>query len=153
LHAQVIDRKNEIVKKMWKDVEGTREMLWKILEEMNESKRTVKIASTSADKADASAQKAVNRSSLLDNKLKVSTTIINELKDEISNEMKTVEELQSKVDEYEVIIGCMEIEYKDKCNKHCTKIASIEAYYQAVIAKNSPRYVMKHWVKNKTRGK
>jgi hypothetical protein len=85
LHAQVIDQKNEIVKKMWKDVEGTQEMLWEILEEMNESKRTVKIASTSADKEDASAQKAVNRSSLLYNKLKVSTTIINELKDEISN--------------------------------------------------------------------
>ena len=67
--------------------------------------------------------------------------------------MKTVEELQSKVDEYEVIIDCMEIEYKDKCNEHCTKIASIEAYYQAVIAKNSPHYMMKHWVKNKTRGK
>jgi hypothetical protein len=67
--------------------------------------------------------------------------------------MKTVEELQIKVDEYEAIIDCMEIEYEDKCNKHCTKIASIEAYCQAVITKNSPRYVIKHWVKNKTCGK
>ncbi len=47
----------------------------------------------------------------------------------------------------------MEIEYEDKCNEHRTKIASIETYYQAVIAKNSPLYMMKHWVKNKTRGK
>jgi hypothetical protein len=153
LHAQVIDRKYEIVKKMWKNVERTREMLWDILEEMNKSKQRVKIASTSADIADASAQKAANRSSLPYNKLKVSTTIINESKDEISNEMKTVEEIQSKVDEHEVIIDCMEIKYKDKCNKHRTKIASIESYYQAVIAKNSPCYMMKHWVKNKTRGK
>jgi hypothetical protein len=38
LHAQVINRKNEIMKKMWKEVEGTWEMLWEILEEMNESK-------------------------------------------------------------------------------------------------------------------
>jgi hypothetical protein len=120
---------------MWKDVEGTREMLWEILEEMNESKQTVQIASTSADKADASAQKAVNRSSLLYNKLKVSTTIINELKDRISNKMKTVEEIQSKVDEYEVIIDSMEIEYADKCNEHCTKIASgvVHAYVEQKV--------------------
>jgi hypothetical protein len=43
--------KNEIVKKMWTDRAGTQEMLWEILEEVNESKQTVKIASTSADKA------------------------------------------------------------------------------------------------------
>jgi hypothetical protein len=95
----------------------------------------------------------VNRSSDLYNKLKVSTSLINESKDQISDEIKTIEELCSKVDEYEVIIDCMEHEFEDKCNKHCTGIASIEAYYQEVIANNSPCYVMKHWVKNKTRGK
>ena len=132
---------------MWKDVEATREMLWEMFEKINESTRTVKIVSTSANKAAASAQKAMNRSSDLCNNLKVSTSLINELKDEIWDEIKTIEELRSKVDEYEVIIDCMEHEYKDKCNKHCTRIASIEAYYQEVIANNSPRYVMKHWVK------
>ena len=141
------------MKKMWKDVEGTREMLWEILEEMNESKRTVKIASISADKAGASAQKAANRSAVLYNKLKVSTSLINELRDEIRDDVNAIEKLHSKVDEYEVIVDFMEIKYEDKCSEHCTQIASIEAYYQAVIAKNSPRYVMKHWVKNKTRGK
>jgi hypothetical protein len=128
-------------------------MLWEMLKEMNESTQTVKIASISADKAAASAQKALNRSTVLYNKLKESTSLINELKDEIRDEMKTIEELCSKVDEYEVIIDMMEHEYEDKCTKHCTKIASIEAYYKEVIAKNSPHYVMKHLVKNKTRGK
>jgi hypothetical protein len=120
---------------------------------MNESKQIAKIALTSSDKASASAQKAANRSSVLYNKLKVSTSLINELKDEISNDMKTIEELHSKVDEYEVIIDFMEKEYNEKCNKHKAKISSIEAYYQEVIAQNSPHDVMKRWVKNSTRGK
>ncbi len=90
---------------------------------------------------------------MLYNKLKVSTSLINELKDEIRIDMKTIEELRSKVDEYEVIIDFMEKEYDEKCNKHQAKISSIEAYYQEVIAQNSPRYVMKHWVKNSTGGK
>jgi hypothetical protein len=63
MHAQIIEQKNQSIKKKWKDVEATWEMLWKMFEEMNESKCTVNIASTLADKAAASAQKAVNRSS------------------------------------------------------------------------------------------
>lgn len=47
-----------------------------------------------------SAQKAMMRSSLLCNKLKVSTGQINALKDEITDEMNKVEELRSKVDKY-----------------------------------------------------
>ena len=42
LHAKIVDRKNEIVKEMWRDVEGTCEMLWETLNEMNESKWTVR---------------------------------------------------------------------------------------------------------------
>ncbi len=114
---------------------------------------SVKIASISADKAGASAQKAANRSAVLYNKLKISTSLINELRDEIRDDVKAIEELRSKVDEYEVIVDFMEIEYEDKCSEHRTQIASIEAYFQAVIAKYSLRYVVKHWVKNKTRGK
>jgi hypothetical protein len=37
--------------------------------------------------------------------LKESTSLIYELKDEISNKMKTIEELRSKVDDYEVVIN------------------------------------------------
>jgi hypothetical protein len=63
-----------------------------------------------------------------------------------------VDDLQQKVNEYEDIIDWMEHKYEETCQNYQTKIDSIEAYYTAVIAKNTPRYVMKHWVKNKTRG-
>ncbi len=56
------------------------------------------------------------------------------MKDEISDDMNTIEELCNKVDEYKGIIDCIEKEYKWKCNEHCTKISSLEAYYQEVIA-------------------
>jgi hypothetical protein len=85
--------------------------------------------------------------------LKVNTGQINELKVEIIDGLKTIEELHSKVDEYEVIIDCMEKEYEWKCNEQHTKISSLEVYYQEVIAEKSLRYVMKKWVKNKMQGK
>ena len=149
LHAQHIDRKNTIAKKMWQDVEDTREMLWEIFNEINESKRTVRMASTSANKAAVSAERALSKSSMLLDKLKESTNLLNELKDEINDDKKTISDLCSKVDEYEVMIDCMEQEYEEKCNEHCTKISSIKTYYEEIIKKHSPRYVMKHWVKNK----
>jgi hypothetical protein len=65
------------------------------------------------------------------------------LKDEIINGMKTIEELHSNVDEYEVIINYMEKEYEWKCNEQRTKISSLEAYYQEVIAENSPCYMIR----------
>jgi hypothetical protein len=46
----------------------------------------------------------------------------------------------------------MEHEYEESCQEYETQIDSMKAYYEAIIAKNSPRYVMKHWVKNKSRG-
>ena len=100
LHAQLIKRKNEIVKKMWRDVEDTCEMLWETFNKMNESKWTVRLASTSAEKAAASAKRAVCQSSMLYNKLKENSSLINELKDEINNEKKVFSDLHSKVDEY-----------------------------------------------------
>ncbi len=124
-------------------------MLWEILEEMNESKQTVRLASTSVNEAVASAERAASRLSMLFNKLKVSTSLINELKDEINDEKKIIEDSRSKVEEYEVIIDCMEQEYEEKCCEHCTKISLIKAYHQEIITKNSPCYIMKHWVKDK----
>ena len=53
------------------------------------------------------------------------------------------------MDEYEAIIDSMEQEYEDKCNDHQTKITSIETYYEEIIRNQSPRHVMKRWVKNK----
>ena len=154
LHVQHIEKKNKIVKKMWQDMQSTHEMLWEIFNEMNESKHKVKLVYTSAEKAAATAKRATSRLSMLFIKLKESTNLINELKDEVNDEKKVILDLCSKVDEYEVIIDCMEQEYEEKCNEHCTKISSIKAYYEEIIRKQSPRYVMKHWVKNKeSRGK
>jgi hypothetical protein len=134
---------------MWRDVENTREMLWETFNKMNESKRTVRLVSTSAEKAAASAKRAVCQSSMLYNKLKESSSLINKLKDEINNEKKVISDLHSKVVENDAIIDCMEQEYKDMCNKHQTKNTMTEAYYEEIIRKQSPRQVMKHWVKNK----
>ena len=154
LHAQVIERKNETVKKMLRDMEDTREMLWETFNEMDESKRAVRMASTSAEKVAAYAERVKGKSSMLYTKLKESSCLINILKDEINDEQRVILELRSKVDEYEAIIDSMEQEYEDECNNHQTKITSIEAYYEEIILKQSPRHVMKRWVKNKqSRGK
>jgi hypothetical protein len=83
-----------------------------MLVEMNELKRSVKVASMSADKALASKQKAAMKASALFDKLHVSTCLINELKDDINDEMKTIKDLRNKVDKYEEIIGWMEHEYE-----------------------------------------
>ena len=86
---------------------------------------------------------------MLYNKLKESSSLINELKDEINDEKKVISDLHSKVVEYDAIIYCMEQEYEDKYNEHQTKITTIEVDYEEIIRKQSPHHVMKHWVKNK----
>jgi hypothetical protein len=110
----------------------------------------VKVVSMSADKASASKQKAAMKASALFDKLRVSTSLINELKGVINNKMKTIKDSRNKVNKYEEIISWMEHVYKEKCNKYQSTISSINAYYEKVIAMNSPWYVMKHWVKNKS---
>ena len=152
LHAQQIQKKNDMMRRMWNDAEGTREMLCEMLDEMNESRRLVKFASTTAKNATSSAEKSAKRASILYTKLKLSSNLINELKDDIQDETMMVDDLKQKVNEYEDIIDWMEQEYEETCQNYQTKIDSIKAYYTAIIEKNTPRYVMKHWVKNKTRG-
>ncbi len=152
VHAQQIQKKNEMVKRMWNDAEGTREMLCEMLDEMNESRWTVKFASASADKTMTLSKKAAKRASILFKKLQTSTSLINELKDEINNKTRTIDDLKKKVGEYDEVIDWMEHEYEERCQEYETQIDSLKAYYEAIIAKNSPRYVMKHWVKNKSHG-
>ena len=152
LHAQQIKKKNNMMMRMWNDAEGTREMLCEMLDEMNKSRRSVKFASTTANKATESTVKSAKRASILYAKLKSSSNLINELKDDIQDETMMVDDLKQKVNEYEDIIDWMEHKYEETCQNYQTKIGSIEAYYTAIIAKNTPRYVMKQWVKNKTRG-
>jgi len=98
------------------------------------------------------AQQIKKKNNMMMRKLKLSSNLINELKDDIQDETMMVDDLKQKVNEYEDIIDGMEHEYEETCQNYQTKIGSIEAYYTAIIAKNTPRYVMKQWVKNKTRG-
>ncbi len=107
VHAQQIQKKNEMVKRMWNDAEGTREMLCKMLHEMNESRRTIKFASASADKTTALSKKAGKRVSILFKKLQTSTSLINELKDEINDKTRTINDLEKKVGEYDEVIDWM----------------------------------------------
>ncbi len=92
------------------------------------------------------------RSSILFKKLQTSTSLINKLKDEINDKTRTIDNLKKKVGEYVEVIDWMEHEYEERCQEYETRIDSLKAYYEAIIAKNSPRYVMKHWVKNISHG-
>jgi methyl-accepting chemotaxis protein len=120
VHAQQIQKKNEMVKRMWNDAEGTHEMLCVMLDEMNESRRTVKFASSSADKAMTLSKKATKRASILFKKLQTSTSLINELKDEINDKTRTIDDLKKKVGEYDEVIDWMEHEYEERCQEYET---------------------------------
>jgi len=85
-------------------------------------------------------------------KLQTSTSLINELKDEISDETRTIDDLEKKVGEYDEVIDWMEHEYEEKCQEYETGMDSLRAHFEAIIEKNSTGYVMKHWVKNKSCG-
>jgi hypothetical protein len=51
LHEQHIQKKNEMLNKMWVKVKGNCEMLCETLVEMNGLKRSVKVVSMSAEKS------------------------------------------------------------------------------------------------------
>jgi hypothetical protein len=51
--------------------------------------------------------------------------------------MNKVEELHSKVDEYEGIIDNMEKEYELQCKESCTKISSLEILQRGHCCKQS----------------
>ena len=89
LHRQITERKNERLKKLWRDVEGMREMLWETFNRMSELNRTVRLASTLAKKAAAFVEREKGKSSMQYTKLKESSRLINELKDEINNSRKS----------------------------------------------------------------
>ena len=97
-------------------------------------------------------KKAAKRASILFKKLQTSTSLINELKNEINDKTKTIDGLKDKVGEFDEVIDWMEHEYEERCQEYETRIDSLKAYYEAIIAKNSLGYVIKHWVKNKLRG-
>jgi methyl-accepting chemotaxis protein len=61
-------------------------------------------ASASANKATTSSEKAAKRASILFKKLQTSIGLINELKDEINEETRTLDDLKKNVGEYDEVI-------------------------------------------------
>ena len=74
------------------------------------------------------------------------------MKDEINDKTRTIDDLKEKVGKYDEVIDWMEHEYEERCQEYETRIDFLKAYYKAIIAKNSPQYVIKNWVKNKLHG-
>jgi hypothetical protein len=138
-------RKEAKLMAMSEEVEGMHEMMYQMLDEVKESNRSEKVAS-----GDAVA--AQSRVYSLTRKVQAMTLVCAELKDEIADEYNNNAELQKKVDEYEVIIDTMQREYEEKVADYDSIIAYMDSYYEDTMRQLQPRFIMKHWVKNKTRG-
>ena len=144
-HAIDAQRKNAKVKAMSEEVEGMREMMYEMLDEVKESTQLKKLASSDAVAAH-------NKVFSLMRKVQMMTVVCSELKDEISDEYNTNAALQEKVDEYEVIIDTMQKEYAEKVAEYDSIIDYMDSYYEDTMRELQPQFIMKHWVKNKTRG-
>ena len=144
-HAIDAQRKDAKVKAMLEEVEGMREMMYEMLDEVKESTQLKKLASSDAVAAH-------NKVFSLMRKVQMMTVVCSELKDEISDEYNTNAALQEKVDEYEVIIDTMQKEYAEKVAEYDSIIDYMDSYYEDMMRELQPQFIMKHWVKNKTRG-
>ena len=60
------------------------------------------------------------------------------MKDKINDKTRTLDDLTKNVGEYDEVIKWMEHEYEERCQEYETGIDSLKAYYEAIIAKNSP---------------
>lgn len=144
-HALRIQRKNSDLKKMSDEVYGMGEMMYEMIDEVKHARRSDKAASVTTIAAQ-------NRVMLLIKKVRTMTELCNDLKDEIADEYNQSAELQMKVDEYEVIIDSMQKEYEEKVAEYDSIVAYMDSYYEDKLSELQPRFIMKHWVKNKTRG-
>jgi len=142
-HAHDIKRKNDKLKDMREEVCGMREMMYEMIDEVNDAKRSAS--------AGAAKMSQVKLTSLMSTIRKMTSTC-NDLKDEIVDESNYCTELQEKVDEYEVVIVSMQREYEEKESEYKSIIEYMDFYYEEVVQQLQPQYIMKHWVKNKTRG-
>lgn len=144
-HDIAARRKNAKVKAMHEEVEGMHEMMYEMLDEVKEAMQSKKAASSDTVAAQ-------NKFLSQMRKVQTMTLVCSELKDEIADEYNKNAELQAKVDEYESIINTMQKEYEEKVDEYDSIIAYMDGYYEDTISELQPRFIMKHWVKNKTRG-
>ena len=78
----------------------------------------------------------------------------NELKDQVKDEHKLVEELNEKVEEYDQVIEVMKAEYDEQVEEFDDVVAYMDHYYEEVVRTTTPLQIKKHRVKNEgTRGK
>ena len=73
----------------------------------------------------------------------------------VTNKQKA-HDLEDENKEYKKMINFVTNEYEKRnsyCNDYVDIIHYMDDYYEDVLQKLSPRYVMKHVVKNDTRGK
>ena len=141
-HAERITKQKAEVERMWQEVQHGRENLSELLDE----RKTQMDANRHLTKQ-AEASKV--RVSTLASQLKTSTDRYNALKDTMRDEQIKVEELETKVDEYEDIVDLIEQEYEERTSEFNNLIDYIDQYVEVV----SPLCIQKHVVKNKGRGK
>ena len=134
---RTLEQKAE-VERMWQEVLHERENLSQLLDE-----RKTQMAANKHLTKQAEASKV--RASKLACQLKTQTALYNELQDKVRDEQIKVEELEEKVDEYEVVIDMIEQEYEERTSEFNNLIDYIDQYVEEV----SPRCIQKHMVKNK----
>ena len=144
-HAERILKQKAEVERMWQEVQHGRENLSELLDER---KTQMDMNRHLTKQAEASTTSKV-RASTLASQLKTSTALYNALQDTVRDEQMKVEELETKVDEYEDIIDLIEQEYEERASEFKNLIDYIDQYVEEV----SPLCIQKHVVNNKGRGK
>ena len=149
LHAEAIEKKKQQLKKADHLVVGMREMFSEMLDEMAVNKKQTRMA-------DKAAKELKERAARYDEEIKHWTGVSNGLTDDILDEQQVRAELQEKVDEYERVIDVMQADFEEQRAEQETHYESViqymDHYYEDVVEKMSPRYIKKHWVKNKKSG-
>ena len=138
-HSERILEQKAEVERMWQEVLHQRENLSQLLDE-----RKTQMAANKHLTKQAEASK-VRASRKLASQLKTRTALYNALQDKMRDEQIKVEELEAKVDEYEVVIGMIEQEYEERTSEFNNLIDYIDQYVEEV----SPLCIQKHMVKNK----
>ena len=137
-HSERILKQKAELERMWQEVLHERENLSQLLDE-----RKTQMAANKHLTKQAEASKV--RALKLASQLKTQTALYNELQYKLRDEQIKVEELEEKVDEYEVVIDMIEQEYEERTSEFKNLIDYIDQYVEEV----SPLCIQKHMVKNK----
>ena len=150
VHARATKKKKQELKEADMLVVGMREMFSELLDEMKDKRQETR-------KAVKLALQLESRAASLQNRLAQWKAKCENLRDVIETEEKVAADTSEKAEEYEAIIDVMEADFQrqlaDQEGEYKSIIAYMDEYYSEVVDNLSPRYIRKHWVKNKGRGK